>query len=171
MPITSHPELMASMVAAEMTELMPGAGPPPHRMASFGRSSLTVRDGSMRVIVPRILAIDAGTTGMTALVVDEEGAVLSKGYREFPQHFPRPGWVEHDPEDWWTGMLAAATDAMSASGTRRSDVAAIGITNQRETTVLWDRRTMAPVAPAIVWQDRRTAPLCDELRDEGWVER
>jgi len=125
----------------------------------------------MRVTVPRILAIDAGTTGMTALVVDEEGAVLSKGYREFPQHFPRPGWVEHDPEDWWTGMLAAATDAMSSSGTRRSDVAAIGITNQRETTVLWDRRTLAPVAPAIVWQDRRTAPLCDELRDEGWEER
>jgi glycerol kinase len=125
----------------------------------------------MRVTVGRILAIDAGTTGMTALVVDENGAVLSKGYREFAQHFPRPGWVEHDPEDWWTGMLAAATDALSSSATRTSDVAAIGISNQRETTVIWDRRTLKPWARAIVWQDRRTAPLCDELRDEGWEDR
>ncbi len=118
----------------------------------------------------RILSIDAGTTGMTVLVVDETGAVLSKGYREFPQSFPRPGWVEHDPEDWWTGLLGAAEDAVRAAGLNDTDVKAVGITNQRETTVVWDRRTLRPISPAIVWQDRRTAARCDELREEGWDE-
>ena len=115
----------------------------------------------------RVLAIDAGTTGVTVLVVDEDGGVAARGYREFPQSFPRPGWVEHDPEDWWTATLAAAGEALEAAGIGAPDVAAIGITNQRETTVLWDRATLAPVHPAIVWQDRRTAPACDKLRAEG----
>jgi glycerol kinase len=119
----------------------------------------------------RLLAIDAGTTGMTALVIDEHGAGLAKGYREYPHRFPRPGWVEHDPNDWWTGLLAATMDALAGSQTQSRDLAAIGITNQRETTVLWDRDTLEPVAPAIVWQDRRTAPFCDELREEGWEDR
>jgi glycerol kinase len=118
-----------------------------------------------------ILAIDAGTTGVTVLLVDEGGTVRAKGYREFPQHYPRPGWVEHDPEDWWTATLDAGRDALDAASVGPADVTAVGITNQRETTVLWDRRTLRPVHPAIVWQDRRTAPLCEELKNEGWEER
>ncbi|MFN2589812.1 MAG: glycerol kinase GlpK [Actinomycetota bacterium] len=118
-----------------------------------------------------ILAIDAGTTGVTALVVDEQGGVRSRGYREFPQSFPRPGWVEHDPDHWWDATLVACAEALGAAALEPSDVAAIGITNQRETTVVWERETMRPVHPAIVWQDRRTAPLCETLRDEGWEEK
>jgi glycerol kinase len=121
--------------------------------------------------VARILAIDAGTTGVTALVVDEASSVLAKGYREFPQSFPEHGWVEHDPEDWWQALMASCGEALSGSGTEPSDLTAIGITNQRETTVLWDRDTLKPVHPAIVWQDRRTAALCRTLRDEGWEGR
>jgi glycerol kinase len=116
----------------------------------------------------RILAIDAGTTGVRALVVNEAGRVLARGYREFPQSFPRPGWVEHDPEDWWTAALEATREALSATALEPHDLAAVGITNQRETTVVWDRRTLQPVHPAIVWQDRRTASLCERLREEGW---
>src|SRR5437899_9874355 len=107
-----------------------------------------------------VLAVDAGTTGVTTLVVDDTGTVLGKGYREFPQSFPRPGWVEHDPDDWWSAVLASTGDVLSASNARPSDLTAVGITNQRETTVLWERETLKPVHPAIVWQDRRTAPLC-----------
>lgn len=121
--------------------------------------------------VPYLLAIDAGTTGVTVLVVDQTGSVRSKGYREFPQSFPQPGWVEHDPDDWWTAMLAATKAALAAADLEASNLAAIGIANQRETTIVWDRRTMAPVHPAIVWQDRRTASLCDTLRREGWEDR
>ena len=104
-----------------------------------------------------ILAIDQGTTGTTCLVVDDELNVLRRGYAELPQHFPRPGWVEHDPEQIWQSVLAAA----SAAGL--DDVETVAITNQRETTVVWDRATGEPVAPAIVWQDRRTAERCREL--------
>lgn len=118
-----------------------------------------------------VLAIDAGTTGVTALVVDEAGEVLGRASREFPQHFPRPGWVEHDPEDWWTATLGSTGEALRAAGIEAPDLAAVGITNQRETTVVWDRETLRPVHRAIVWQDRRTAPLCEELRAEGWEER
>jgi glycerol kinase len=118
-----------------------------------------------------VLAIDAGTTGVTALVVDESGRVRSRGYREFPQRFPRPGWVEHDPEDWWSAALASTEEALGAADVRASSLAAVGITNQRETTVVWDRDTLGPVHPAIVWQDRRTAPLCEALREEGWEDR
>jgi glycerol kinase len=121
--------------------------------------------------VARILAVDAGTTGVTVLVLDETGSVLSKGYREFPQSFPRSGWVEHDPDDWWDALLAATGDALESSGTEPWALAAIGITNQRETTVVWDRETLTPLHPAIVWQDRRTATMCDTLRAEGWEER
>jgi glycerol kinase len=119
----------------------------------------------------RVLAIDAGTTGVTVLVIDEGGRVLGRGYREFPQSFPQPGWVEHDPEHWWTALLAAALEVLAATGTEAGDLAAAGITNQRETTVLWHRSTLATVHPAIVWQDRRTASLCDELTEEGWGDR
>jgi glycerol kinase len=118
-----------------------------------------------------VLAIDAGTTGVTALVVDEAGGVRGRGYREFPQRFPRPGWVEHDPEDWWTATLHSIREALAAAGTEVSSLAAVGITNQRETTVVWERSSLRPVHPAIVWQDRRTTPLCEELRADGWEER
>ena len=104
-----------------------------------------------------ILAIDQGTTGTTCLVVDDELNVHRRGYAELPQHFPRPGWVEHDPEEIWQTVLAAA------EGAGLDDVATVAITNQRETTLLWDRATGKPVAPAIVWQDRRTAGRCREL--------
>ena len=118
-----------------------------------------------------ILSIDAGTTGVKVLLVDERGDVLSRGYREFPQHFPQPGWVEHEPEDWWRATLEAAGDALDQAGLEATQLAAVGITNQRETTVIWDRATMTPVHHAIVWQDRRTAPLCEALKEEGWEER
>jgi glycerol kinase len=104
-----------------------------------------------------ILAIDQGTTGTTCLVVDDELGVHRRGYAELPQHFPRPGWVKHDPEEIWQSVLAAA----AAAGL--DDVDTVAITNQRETTVVWDRTTGRPVAPAIVWQDRRTADRCREL--------
>ena len=114
-----------------------------------------------------VLAIDCGTTGVTALLVDEHGDVVGRGYREFPQSFPHPGWVEHDPEDWWTALTAACSDAFAEGETDPAQVAAIGLTNQRETMLLWDRDSLKPIHPAIVWQDRRTAPLCDALREEG----
>ena len=97
------------------------------------------------------------------LVVDEELRPRGRGYREVPQHFPRPGWVEHDPDDLWQSVLGAAGDALGEAGLRAGDLGAIGITNQRETTVVWDRRTGEPVHRAIVWQDRRTAERCKEL--------
>ncbi len=121
--------------------------------------------------MPNLLAIDAGTTGVTALVVDERGSVRAKGYREFPQSFPRPGWVEHDPDHWWDALVAASTGALSSAGLEAASLAGIGITNQRETTVVWDRGSLRPVSPAIVWQDRRTAAFCRTLRDEGWEDR
>jgi glycerol kinase len=115
--------------------------------------------------MPRVLAIDAGTTGVTALVVGEDATVVAKGYREFPQHFPKPGWVEHDALEIWDATLEAVAEALKTAGIEAREVAAIGITNQRETTVLWERATLRPVHRAIVWQDRRTAERCDELRD------
>lgn len=111
-----------------------------------------------------ILALDQGTTGSTALVIDEQGRVLGRGYREFTQHFPEPGWVEHDPVEIVRVSVEAMREAIAQSGVRP---AALGITNQRETIVLWDRGTLEPVAPAIVWQDRRTASRCRELKELG----
>jgi glycerol kinase len=110
-----------------------------------------------------VLAIDQGTTGTTCLVVDEQLRPRGRGYREVPQHFPRPGWVEHDPEELWDSVLGAAQDALRETEIGASDLAAIGIANQRETTVVWDRRTGRPAHRAIVWQDRRTAERCKEL--------
>jgi glycerol kinase len=114
-----------------------------------------------------VLALDQGTTGSTALVVDPAGAVRARGYAEVPQHYPRPGWVEHDPDDLWTTVERAARQALAAAGLHGDDVAAIGITNQRETTIVWDRTTGAPIHRAIVWQCRRTAAACDRLRAAG----
>jgi glycerol kinase len=114
-------------------------------------------------VAPLVLALDQGTTGSTALVVDQGGHVLGRGYREVPQHFPQPGWVEHDPDEIWAVTLAAAREALGNSRASRKDIAAIGITNQRETTVVWDRATGRPLYQAIVWQDRRTADRCRQL--------
>jgi glycerol kinase len=110
-----------------------------------------------------ILAIDQGTTGTTCLVVDERLRVRGRGYRELPQRFPRPGWVEHDPEEIHAGVLAASEAALADAGIRADALAAVGIANQRETTILWERASGRPVAPAIVWQDRRTASRCRDL--------
>ena len=116
---------------------------------------------------PFVLALDQGTTGSTALVVDSDGAVRSRGYTELPQHYPQPGWVEHDPAQIWATTVRSASEAIAAAGIAPSEIAAIGITNQRETTILWDRQTGEPIANAIVWQDRRTAPQCAELKSLG----
>ena len=114
-----------------------------------------------------ILALDQGTSGSTALVVDGEGRVCARGAAELPQHYPQPGWVEHDPEQIWSTTVTAARSALAGAGVRGADVAAIGITNQRETTIVWDRATGRPIHHAIVWQCRRTAPFCDELKAAG----
>jgi len=114
-----------------------------------------------------VLALDQGTTSSRAILFDHEGAVVAVDQHEFPQHFPKPGWVEHDPDEIWESQLRAARGVLARAGAAASDVAAIGITNQRETALVWDRATGAAVHPAIVWQSRQTAPLCAELRARG----
>ncbi|MEM1041471.1 MAG: glycerol kinase GlpK [Bacteroidota bacterium] len=111
-----------------------------------------------------LLALDQGTTSSRALVFDASGRVVARAQQEFAQHFPRPGWVEHDAVDIWESQLATAQQALREAGLGAGDIAAIGITNQRETTVLWDRATGEPVHRAIVWQDRRTVDYCERLR-------
>jgi glycerol kinase len=110
-----------------------------------------------------LLAIDQGTTGTTCLVVDDALVPRGRGYREVSQYFPRPGWVEHDPDELWDSVLKAATDAVADAGIESTDLSAVGLANQRETTVVWDRSSGRPVHRAIVWQDRRTAERCREL--------
>jgi len=114
-----------------------------------------------------ILAVDQGTTGTTVLVVQPDGHVLGRGYHEHPQHFPSPGLVEHDPDVIWNTALESSTEAMAQARVRPTDIAAIGITNQRETVVAWDATTGRAIGPTIVWQDRRTAARCQQLREEG----
>ncbi|CAN7557092.1 glycerol kinase GlpK [Massilia sp. LjRoot122] len=114
-----------------------------------------------------ILALDQGTTSSRAILFDRAGLPVACSRHEYPQHFPQPGWVEHDALDIWHSQLACGREALRLAGVEASQVAAIGIANQRETTVLWDRATGEPVARAIVWQDRRTAAMCDRLREQG----
>ncbi len=114
-----------------------------------------------------ILALDQGTTSSRAILFDRAGQVAGTAQREFRQYFPQPGWVEHDAREIWTSQLAVAAQVLRANGVAAADVDSMAITNQRETTVLWDRQTGEPLAPAIVWQDRRTAARCDELRQQG----
>jgi glycerol kinase len=118
-----------------------------------------------------VLSLDEGTTGATAVAVGMNGQVRGKGYAEIEQHYPHPGWVEHDADEIWTAVQATALGALEAAGARPSDVRAIGITNQRETLVVWDRRTLKPLSHAIVWQDRRTAAQCARLREAGHEDR
>jgi glycerol kinase len=115
-----------------------------------------------------IIAIDQGTTGSTAIVCNEKGKVIARAYRELPQIFPQPGWVEHDPMDYIANSLAVIREAIANSGIAHKDISGLGITNQRETTIIWDRITGKPVYNAIVWQCRRTAPLCEELKQRGY---
>ncbi len=114
-----------------------------------------------------VLAIDQGTTSSRAIVFDRKLSVAGMAQREFPQYFPKPGWVEHDPEEIWRSVVATCRGAIRKAGLKAADIAAIGITNQRETVVVWDRKTGKPIHPAIVWQDRRTADLCASLRAAG----
>jgi glycerol kinase len=118
-----------------------------------------------------VLAIDAGTTGVTAVVVTAEGTISAKGYQEFAQHFPHPGWVEHSPEEIWQATIEATRAALAAWSGKPEDLAGIGITNQRETVLLWDRETLGSPRRAIVWQDRRTTEICDRLKDAGHEQR
>ncbi len=118
--------------------------------------------------VPAVLSIDQGTTGSTALVVAADGRILGRAYSEFTQHFPRPGWVEHDAVEIWNVTRRVALEALE--GAPDADVRSLGITNQRETVVIWDRETLEPVHRAIVWQDRRTTPICRELKESGHEE-
>ena len=118
-----------------------------------------------------VLAIDEGTTGVTVLVIDPEGEVRGRAYSEFTQHFPQPGWVEHDAEEIWDTTRGVIHAALADGAVRPQDLAAIGITNQRETTVLWDRATGKPVARAIVWQNRRTTAICERLKTAGLEEK
>ena len=111
-----------------------------------------------------ILAIDAGTTGVRTLAVNDRGDIVSSSYKEFKQYFPKPGWVEHDPEEIWVAVQATMSDVVSSIS---APIAAIGITNQRETVVVWDRETSLPLHRAIVWQDRRTTSRCAELEEKG----
>jgi len=111
-----------------------------------------------------ILALDQGTTSSRAIVFDHAGSIVSVAQKEFPQIFPKPGWVEHDPREIWSSQAGVAAEALTKANASPSDIAAIGITNQRETTLVWDRATGEPICNAIVWQDRRTASLCDRLR-------
>jgi glycerol kinase len=115
--------------------------------------------------MPAVLSIDQGTTGSTCLVVGQDGTVLGRAYSEFTQHFPRPGWVEHDATEIWDVTVSVAREALSQSAP--ADVRAVGITNQRETVVVWDRSTLEPVHRALVWQDRRTTGMCRALKEAG----
>jgi glycerol kinase len=117
--------------------------------------------------MPHVLALDQGTTSSRAIVFDESGSEVAVAQREFQQIFPHPGWVEHDPREIWESQFAVAREALASAGLTARDVAALGITNQRETTLVWDRARGIPVANAVVWQDRRTADLCDRLKREG----
>jgi glycerol kinase len=114
-----------------------------------------------------ILSLDQGTTSSRAIVFDKKGHIVSVAQKEFTQYFPKPGWVEHDANEIWSTQLGVASEAVVKAGLNTFDIAAIGITNQRETTVVWDRKTSQPIYHAIVWQDRRTSDYCDELKKDG----
>ncbi len=115
-----------------------------------------------------LLAFDQGTTSSRALVLDSKGEIRGIAQSEFPQHFPQPGYVEHNPEDIWSSQYGVANEALAKAGIKSTKIAAIGITNQRETTILWDRKSSKPIYNAIVWQDRRTTAICDEMKKQGF---
>ena len=112
------------------------------------------------------MALDAGTTSNRCILFDEKGEICSIAQKEFTQYFPKPGWVEHDANEIWSSQLGVAVEAMAKLGIGADDIAAIGITNQRETTIVWDKNTGEPVYNAIVWQCRRTSEYCDSLKEK-----
>jgi len=117
-----------------------------------------------------ILAFDQGTTSSRAIVFDKKGSIRSVAQKEFTQKFPKPGWVEHDANEIWSTQLGVAAEAITQAGLNVKDIEAIGITNQRETTVVWDKQTGVPIYNAIVWQDRRTSTYCDDLKQQGHLQ-
>ncbi len=116
-----------------------------------------------------ILALDQGTTSCRAIVFDHNGQIVSTAQQEFTQHFPKPGWVEHDPIEIWNTQAEMARQALEKKGIKPTQIAGIGITNQRETVVVWDKQNGQPVYPAIVWQDKRTSDYCEDLKEQGAV--
>src|SRR5262249_14897106 len=122
---------------------------------------------SRRLSLSHVLALDEGTTSARAIVFAQDGTPAAIAQREFAQMYPRPGWVEHDAEEIWSAQMAVAIEALVSARVKPRDIAVIGITNQRETTVLWDRQSGTPIHHAIVWQDRRTSETCDQLRAAG----
>ena len=118
-----------------------------------------------------VMAMDQGTTSSRCILFDRDGNICSLTQKEFAQYYPKPGWVEHDPHEIWSSQMAVATEAMGRIGADAGDIAAIGITNQRETTIVWDKRTGNPIYPAIVWQCRRTADMIEELKKDGFAEK
>src|SRR3954453_1160692 len=141
----------------------------PHRSCAGDGTAPAHEVGGRAVLgsAPMLLAIDQGTTGTSCLVFDLEGELVGRAYREFKQHFPRPGWVEHDAAEIWEVTHAVAGEALDDAGVEPGELAAVGITNQRETVCVWDPDTGEPLHRAIVWQDRRTAERCEELRQAG----
>ena len=117
-----------------------------------------------------VMALDAGTTSNRAIIFDENSKIVGVSQKEFTQYFPNPGWVEHDADEIWSSMSTVMKEALEQSGLTASDIAAIGITNQRETAVVWDKNTGRPVYNAIVWQSRQTAPICEDLKKKGLVD-
>ncbi|MGN0587153.1 MAG: FGGY family carbohydrate kinase, partial [Oscillospiraceae bacterium] len=117
-----------------------------------------------------IMALDQGTTSSRCILFDKNGAEVSKAQKEFTQYYPKPGWVEHDPVEIWAAQMGVAKEAMLMAGADSSDIAAIGITNQRETVIVWEKDTGRPVCNAIVWQCRRTAEMCAKLKEQGLTE-
>ena len=152
-----------------MVGMLPSCSTPLRYVSVAGRDALEFhRTGTVRGVTGEVvLGIDAGTTGVRTYAIDRDSHVVRSDYREFPQYFPQPGWVEHDAEEIWAATLATLTAVADACAAAGETVVAIGITNQRETTVVWDRRTGRPLHRAIVWQDRRTAAQCDAWRDAG----
>lgn len=118
-----------------------------------------------------VMALDAGTTSNRAIIFDHESKIVSVAQQEFTQIFPQPGWVEHDAEEIWSTMLIVMKEALAQSGLTAGDIAALGITNQRETTVVWERRSGRPICNAIVWQSRQTAPIAEDLKKQGLTEK
>ena len=117
-----------------------------------------------------VMALDQGTTSSRCIIFDKQGKIISQAQKEFPQYYPNPGWVEQDPMEIWSSQLGVAMEAMGKTGTAPEEIAAIGITNQRETTIVWDKRTGVPIYQAIVWQCRRTADMIEELKETGFDE-
>ena len=118
-----------------------------------------------------IMALDAGTTSNRCILFNKKGQIISVAQKEFTQYFPKPGWVEHDANEIWSSQLGVAVEAMAKIDATANDIAAIGITNQRETTIVWDKNTGEPIYNAIVWQCRRTSQYCDKLKEKGLTEK